>query len=139
MLVDLGQAAAQGADGPLQRGVGADQGLVVGEVPHARAPVLQVDVAQAGAAAQQDFDRPAMEAAGLGRGAGRLGQHGRLGAVFQHDERVAQVDAVGRHGREDVQRPLDDHALGHDQQRAAGPAGGVQGGELVVERDRPPG
>ena len=46
VLVDLGQAAAQGADGPLQRGVVADQGLLVGEVPDAGAPVLQVDVAE---------------------------------------------------------------------------------------------
>ena len=46
VLIDLGQPAAQGADGPLQRGIAVDQGLLVGEVPDAVAPVLQVDVAQ---------------------------------------------------------------------------------------------
>ena len=35
VLVDLGQPAAQGADGPLQRGVAVDQRLLMGEVPDA--------------------------------------------------------------------------------------------------------
>ena len=46
MLIDFGQPAAQGADRPLQRGVATDQGVLMGEVPDAGAPVLQIDVAQ---------------------------------------------------------------------------------------------
>ena len=62
VLVHLGQPAAQRADGPLQRGVLPDQRPLVGEVPDAGAPVLQVDVAEPGPRADVDFDRPAVQA-----------------------------------------------------------------------------
>ena len=100
VLVDLRQAAAQRADGPLERGVAADQCPLMGKMPNAGPPVLQVDVAQAGPGADVDFDRPAMQAAGDSpSGLAGLGQDGRLGALVQHDQRVAEIDAAGRKGR----------------------------------------
>ena len=108
-----------------------DQRPLVGEVPDAGAPVLKVDVSQLCPGADVQLDRAAMQAGGRGVQAGRLGQHGRFGALFEHDQRVSQVDPVGRERRKHVQRTVDHHALGHVEHHAARPTGGVQRGKLI--------
>ena len=82
VLVDLGQAAAQGADGPLQGRILVDQRPLMGKVPDARAPVLEVDVAEFRPRADVDFDGPAVQTGGRGIQAGRLGQPGRFRRRF---------------------------------------------------------
>ena len=100
VLVHLGQPAAQGADGPLQRGVVVDQRPLMGEVPDAGAPVLQVDVSQLRPRADVDFDGPAVQARrpSASRLAG-FGQHGRLGAL------VRARSASGRNRRRRAKGP----------------------------------
>ena len=100
-------------------------------MPDAAAPVLEVDVAELRPRADVDFDGPAMQAGGRGVGAGRLGQHGRLGALFQHDQCMSEIDPARRKGRKHVQRPLDHHALGHIKHHSARPASGMQRRELI--------
>ncbi len=103
----------------------------MGEVPDARAPVLQVHVTQPGPGTDEDLDRTAVQARGRRIAAAGLGQQGRFGVLFEDHQAVAQVDSARREGREDVQRLGDGHAAGDVQQRAARPEGRVQRGELV--------
>ena len=103
----------------------------MGEVPDARAPVLQVHVTQPGPGTDEDLDRTAVQARGRRIAAAGLGQQGRFGVLFEDHQAVAQVDSARREGREDVQRLVDGHAAGDVQQRAARPEGRVQRGELV--------
>jgi hypothetical protein len=131
VLVHLGQSAAQRADGPLQRRTAADQRLLMGEVPHARAPVLQVDVAQPGAGPQANLDGPAVQSGRRGVQAGRLRQHRGLGPLVEHDQGMAEIDPAGRKRREHVQRAVDHDPFRHVEHHRARPAGGVQCRELV--------
>ena len=84
VLIDLRQPAAQGGDRPLQRGVAIDQRLLMGKVPDAGGPVLQVDVAQPCARARATVRprRSASPARSFDQ-AGRLGQQRRLGPFLQ--------------------------------------------------------
>ena len=58
LLVDLGQTRAQAADGPLQRGVAADDGPLAAEVPGGVVPVLDVDQPELRSLRQEDLERP---------------------------------------------------------------------------------
>ncbi len=139
VLIDFCQPAAQGGDGPLQAAIALDLAALVGEVPDSGRPVLQVDVAQPGARLDDQFDAPQVQARCVGLGAGGLGQHGGLGAVFQHDQGVAQVGCAGRERREHVQRAIDRDPARHVQHRAPRPPGGMQRRELVGRRIDHPG
>ena len=44
VLIDFGQPAAERTDGPLQPSGTFDQRLLMGKVPHAGAPVLQIHI-----------------------------------------------------------------------------------------------
>ena len=68
----------------------------MGEVPDARAPVLQVDVPQPGAAARRAVrSRRSAVRSRRRRQAGRFGQQRGFGAFFEHDQRVPEIDAAG--------------------------------------------
>ena len=60
MLIDFGEAAAKGPDGPLELTGGFDDGFLMGEMPDAGAPVLQVHVAELGAGADDELDGAAV-------------------------------------------------------------------------------
>ena len=133
VLVDLGQPAAQCADGPLQRGVAADERLVMGEVPDARAPILQVHVAQPCAGADEDFHRAAVQPGRRRIDAGGLGQHRGLAPSSSTIKAWPKSLCPGESDENMCSGCSSiDHALGHVEQHAAGPAGGVQSRELVV-------
>ncbi len=61
VLIHFRQAAAKCADGPLQLAGSFDACFLVGEVPDAGAPVLQVHVTELGACADDQFDRTAVQ------------------------------------------------------------------------------
>ncbi len=60
VLIDFGEAGAEGADGPLQLTGTFEDGFLMGEVPDAGAPVLQVDVAELRARADDELDGAAV-------------------------------------------------------------------------------
>ena len=137
LLVDLGEPRAQAADGPLQRGVAADDGPLAAEVPGGVVPVLDVDQPEPRALRRGRPRRPRRGAPGASPppAPGRLADQRGLGPVLEHDERVAQVDAAPL-GQADQaeQRGLELHALGHVEQRPARPERRVQRREEVVAR-----
>ena len=114
------------------RGVAAEQGLLMGEMPDARAPVLQIDVLQPRFRPQQQFDGPAVQPGGGQIHAGGLGQQRGLRASSSTTRRASQVDAAAARAGKDVKGPIDGHPRGNVEQSAAAPAGRLQGGELVV-------
>src|SRR5438105_2143697 len=63
VLIDLRQAAADRGDGPLDRGIAADDRFLMSEVPDAMTPVLQGNEAQPGLWAENHLRRAAVEAA----------------------------------------------------------------------------
>ena len=130
----LATSRAQAADGPLQRGVAADQGPLAAEVPGRVVPVLDVDQPEPCALRQEDLDGADVERRSFAiTPPGRLADQRGFGPVLEHDERVAQVDPplLGQADQAE-QRGLERHALGHVEQRAAGPERRVQGREDVV-------
>ena len=69
----------------------------MGKVPHAGAPVLQIDVPQLGARADDEFDRAAVQPGWMlsRSAAGGFGQQRGFGPFVQNDEHVAEIDAPG--------------------------------------------
>ena len=117
VLIDLGQAASQGADGPLQRGVAAEQGLLMGEMPHAHAPVLQIDVLQPGFRPQQQFDGPAVQpgsadASTLAVSASSVASAPSSSTTRQRSSRRRRR----RSGGKDVKGPIHGHPRGNVEQ-----------------------
>ena len=84
----------------MQRPVAIDHGLLMREVPHAGAPVLQIHVTQPGPRSDEDLDGPAVQTGGrdvVGRGfGGGLGHERGFGALFQNNQGVPEVDAARR-------------------------------------------
>ena len=104
----------------------------MGEAPRPGAPILQGDATQPRPLAQDQLDGAAVQPRRRGIEPGGFGEERRFGALFEHDEAAAQIDAAAAHRRQRVKRLIDDHALGDVKERAAAPARGLQGGELVV-------
>ena len=75
-----------------------DQCFLMGEVPNAAAPVLQIDVAEPGPRPHEQLDRPAVQAGGRVFAAGGFREQRGLGAFFQHDQCAAQVHAPPARG-----------------------------------------
>ena len=93
LLVDLGDPRAEAADGPLDRGVGADQGPLAAEVPGGGVPVLEVDEPEVGPVPDEQLDRPGVQRRRVGAAdAGGLADEGRLGPLLQDDQGVVEVD-----------------------------------------------
>ena len=139
MLIDLGQPAAQGADRPLQRGVAADQRFLMGEVPDAGAPILQIHVPQSAPGPTRISTAPQCKPAAVGSMLAVSASTRGLGAFLQYDQGMAKIALPGRQRREHMQRPIDHDALGHVKHHAARPAGRMQRGKLVVKRINRPG
>ncbi len=57
VLIDFRQPTTECADGPLQLPSRFDEGLLMGKMPDAGAPVLQVDVPQFGTWTDDEFNR----------------------------------------------------------------------------------
>ncbi len=91
LLIDLGQARSETADGPLQRGIAADDRSLAAEVPGRLVPVLDVDQSQLRALRQEDFESADVQPGGFASPLpARLAHQSRLGPFFEHDQRVAQ-------------------------------------------------
>ena len=133
LLVDLRQPRPEAADRPLQRGVGTDQGPFPAEVPGGVVPVLDVDEPQFRPAPDEDFHGPDVQARRIAALApGGLADEGRLGPLFEHDERVVHVHRPRAGERDEAeQRGLHLDPLGHIEQRPARPEGRMQGREGV--------
>ena len=95
-LVDLGQPRPETADGPLQRGIAADDGALAAEVPGGIVPVLDIDQPEVRSLRQEDFERADVQALGSSTGPqpARLAHQRGLGPFFEHDQRVAHVNAA---------------------------------------------
>ena len=65
LLVDLGEPRPEPADGPLQRGVAADDGPLAAEVPGRVVPVLDVDEPEPGSLRQEDLERADVQRRGV--------------------------------------------------------------------------
>ncbi len=97
LLVDLRQPGAEAADGPLDRGIGADQGPLAAEVPGRGVPVLEVDEPELRPPADEQLDRPGVQGRGVAPAdAGGLADEGGLGPLLEHDQRVVEVDPPRR-------------------------------------------
>ena len=109
----------------------------MGEVPDAVSPVLQVDVPQTGARGPRRSRSPRSGSPPSVRGSWPFRPSTVASAPSSRITSVCprSAAAVGQR-REHVQRLIDHHAAGDVQQVSARPAGGVQGGELVVVRIR---
>ena len=132
----LDQLAAHLAGHPVELAVFGDARPLVAELEHVVAPVLQVDVAQVGAGADDQFDHADEAGVRVERGRQRLVQVVDLRAFFQHDQGMAErcgglrrvEDAVRRQSRLDAARHVDEYAVR--------PQRGIQRGELVnIGRD----
>ncbi len=95
VLIDLGQSAAQGGDGPLQPAVAVNDAVLMGKVPDVRRPVLQIDIPQPRAGADEQFDGAAVQAWRRMVEAQRLGQQRGFGSFLEHDQRVPQIGCAG--------------------------------------------
>ena len=132
VLIDFRQTAADGTVRPLQGRIAIDDRPLLGKVPDAVPPVLQVHIPQMRARGQQQLDAAAMQTARfLVQAFGLLQQRG-LRPLFQHHQRVPQVHASGLEDRQRVERFLHNHAAGDVEEMAARPESRVQRGELVV-------
>ena len=103
-------------------------------------PVLDVDEPELGPAADEDLDGPGVQRRGIAPVApGGLADERRLGPFLEHDQRVVHVDPpLAGQADQAEQRGLDLDALGHVEQRPAGPERRVQGREGVGRRRRRP-
>ena len=72
LLVDLGQPRAQAADGPLERGVAADDRALPAEVPGRLVPVLDVDQPEPRALRQEDLESADVQRRGFASARGPL-------------------------------------------------------------------
>ena len=139
VLIDLGQPCAERADGPLQAAVALDEAFLMGKMPDAVSPVLQIHVTQQRPAPTSSSMPPQCraESAPCRRHAGPPAVSDRP-SLRPRLPAPPGCDPDRRHEplkrRERVKRPIDHHAARHVEQRAAGPAGGVQRGEFVVVR-----
>ena len=135
-MIDLGKPGAQAPDGPLNRGVAADQSPFSAEVPGRRIPVLNVDQSESRALPLNNLQRADMKSGSLASAVGgRLAHQGGLCALLEHDQRVAEIDPsfVGQPDQTE-QRSLDLDSPRHVKQRSAGPERGVEGREDIVRR-----
>ncbi len=132
VLIDLRQPAAERPNRPLQTGVAIDEALLMGEVPNARPPILQIHIPQLGLRADEQLDAAAVQTVSRRAAASRFREQGRLGTFLKHDEDVSQINsAIGDPGQI-VKRFVDLHAAWNVEKCPAGPTCGMQGRELVI-------
>ena len=81
-------------DCPLQTGVAIDEPLLMGKVPDAGSPVLQINIAQLGFRANEQLDAAAVQTVSRRAAAGRFREQSRLGTFLKYDEDVPQIDAA---------------------------------------------
>src|SRR5205814_614823 len=129
----LRELAAEGHVEQAQRGVLLQLRALVGQMPHVAAPLLDRDVADLSALADEDLGR-ACAIAGLVVLLGDvLVEVVELRASAGDDQRVGQnagVSLVREVLADD--RLVEDHAVGDVEERAAREEGGVEGGEAVA-------
>ena len=146
----LGVLAHQVDGGVLHRHLGADvavdplhrraglAGRALGdEVVDVVRPVLDGRVAAAAALLHDDLDDRGVQRVGAVDRRGAALDVVHVGVLVDDDQRALELAHVlGVDPEVGLQRDLDVHALGHVDERAARPHGGVQRGELVVtDRD----
>ena len=96
VLIDLGQPAAEGTDGPLQPRIAFEDRLLVGEVPDATTPILEIDVAESCAPGPRISSTvAAMQPAAVGGRTERFGKQRCAGAGL----RARPASGRGRHRR----------------------------------------
>ena len=134
VLRHLREPAAEGAERPLEAAVLVHDRLLPREMPDAGVPVLEVDHPQEAPLADDDLRATAVQAAGSARGpaTGRLGEHGGLGPLTEHDEHVRHVDATIADGCHHVDRIGDPHAGRHVEHGTGRMKCGVRGGEPIA-------
>ncbi len=131
---DLG---ADVAVDPLHRRALVRRGPLGDEVVHVVRPVLDRRVPDAGVLLHDDLDDGRVQRVRRVDRRGAALDVVHVGALVGDDQRSLELAHVlGVDPEVGLQRDLDVDALGHVDERAAGPDRGVQGGELVVaDRD----
>ena len=135
----LATARAEPSGDPVQLRIAADRGVMRGEMPGALGQVLDGDVLDLGAVLDHDLDGGVRVGGELRHCRRVLLDHGepalRLGDDQQPPEQRATLDRVGD---PDVERLVDDDALGHVDEQAVLPHRRVVGRELLAVADERP-